>query len=106
MPFAVFVSGSHKAGADEVRAYYELYLEYLKPLMEVGRIAMEGLFSQDNGSLTIMEADSMEEVLRILERDPYISHNASSEVQIKYFDRIYPDDNGQSRFARRREGSP
>lgn len=94
MLFAVFVSNAPKVRAEEIRAYYHLHLEYLKPLVEAGRIIIEGVFSEENGSLTVIEADSAEQVLQILEHDPYIAHNACTEVQIKHFAQVYPRANG------------
>jgi len=103
MLFAVFASNARKVEIEGTRAPYGLHLDYLKPLMEAGRVVLEGVFSEENGSLTIIEADSVDQVLQILEHDPYIAHNGCTEVQIKHFVQMYPRANGARDQGKRNE---
>jgi uncharacterized protein YciI len=45
--------------------------EYLKGLLDAGKIALSGPFVDDTGALLVIEADSLAEVESFLANDPY-----------------------------------
>src|SRR5215210_3722084 len=47
--------------------------EYLRSLLDAGKLAMSGPWADDTGALIIYEAENMAEAERILDSDPYRS---------------------------------
>jgi uncharacterized protein YciI len=67
--FAVF---SRMLDIEKNKTHREEHLDYLKKLGKEGKIYAKGRFSDATGGLVIYIADSEEEVLSLVEKDPFI----------------------------------
>ena len=60
-----------------------VHREYLRSLLDTGKLAMSGPWADDTGALIIYEAESMAEAESILDDDPYRSAGVISTATIK-----------------------
>ena len=56
--------------------------EYLNSLKRLDRLVLEGTLGE-RGCLMILQAESFAEVVSVLQRDPYVTEQISSSVQIR-----------------------
>jgi uncharacterized protein len=57
--------------------------EYLRSLLDAGKLSMSGPWADDTGALIIYEAEDMAEAERILHGDPYRSAGVIANVTLK-----------------------
>jgi uncharacterized protein YciI len=74
---------------DEVEHFAELEAEhgrarseYVASLQKLQRLLLEGALGE-HGSLMILQAESFAEVVSVLQKDPYVTEQISSSVQIR-----------------------
>jgi uncharacterized protein len=60
-----------------------VHREYLRSLLDAGKLAMSGPWADDTGALIIYDAQDMSEVQRILDHDPYRSAGVIASATIK-----------------------
>ena len=56
------------------QAYWDEHASYIDRLFENGTVIMGGPFSDGTGSLLIVEAEEMNEVLTLIADDPFVVH--------------------------------
>ncbi len=66
------------------------HLAGLELLDRAGRVLLAGPFTDQAGSLIIIEADSLEEAKRIAEGDPYTVHGIFERVEVHPFQQVLP----------------
>ena len=66
------------------------HLASLEPLSRAGRLIMAGPFTDQAGSLIILEANSLEEARRIAEEDPYTVHGIFEKIEVHPFQQVLP----------------
>ena len=57
--------------------------EYLRTLLEAGKLAMSGPWADDTGALIIYDVENMAEAERILDEDPYRSAGVIANATMK-----------------------
>ena len=57
--------------------------EYLRSLLDAGKLAMSGPWADDTGALIIYDAEDMAEAKRMLDEDPYRSAGVIASATIK-----------------------
>ncbi|MFZ2063874.1 MAG: YciI family protein [Candidatus Binatus sp.] len=74
---------------DDVELFAELAVkhgkarrEYLASLARLDRLVLEGSLGE-RGALMILQAESLSEVVSVLQGDPYVTEQISSSVQIR-----------------------
>jgi len=66
------------------------HLAALEPLNRAGRVLLAGPFTDQAGSLIIIEADSLEEARQIAHEDPYTVHGIFDRVEVHPFLQVLP----------------
>ena len=66
------------------------HLASLELLNHEGKVVIAGPFTDQAGSLIIIEAESLEEAKRIAYNDPYTAHGIFERVEIHPFRQILP----------------
>ncbi|WHZ22986.1 MAG: hypothetical protein OJF47_002098 [Nitrospira sp.] len=66
------------------------HLARLAPLNQEGKVILAGPFTDQAGSLIIIEADSIEEAQRIAHEDPYTIHGVFERVEVHPFQQVLP----------------
>ncbi len=66
------------------------HLAGLEPLNRRGRVLLAGPFTDQSGSLIVIEADSLEEAQRIAQEDPYTVYGVFERVEVHPFQRVLP----------------
>jgi uncharacterized protein len=56
------------------QAYWDEHAEFMDRLYEDGTVIMGGPFSDGSGSLLIVEAEEINEVLTLIANDPFVVH--------------------------------
>ena len=56
------------------QAYWDEHAEFMDQLFDNGTVIMGGPFSDGTGSLLIVEAEEMNEVLTLIANDPFVVH--------------------------------
>ena len=60
-----------------------VHREYLRSLLDAGKLAMSGPWADDTGALIIYEAENMAEAEHILDEDPYRSAGVIANATLK-----------------------
>ena len=60
-----------------------VHREYLRELLESGKLAISGPWTDDTGALIIYDAEDMAEAERILDGDPYRSAGVIANATLK-----------------------
>src|SRR5215218_7625254 len=60
-----------------------VHREYLRSLLDVGKLAMSGPWADDTGALIIYETENMAEAEGILDGDPYRSAGVIANATLK-----------------------
>lgn len=60
-----------------------VHREYLRSLLDAGKLAMSGPWADDTGALIIYQVESMAEAERILDDDPYRSAGVIANATLK-----------------------
>ncbi len=66
------------------------HLASLEPLNRQGRVLLAGPFTDQAGSLIIIEANSLEEAKQIAQNDPYTVHGIFERVEVHPFQQVFP----------------
>lgn len=92
---AKFVLNLTYSDNDELRqATRPSHREYLKGLLEKGKLHEAGPFADDSGSVIIYNADSLEEAESILANDPFSqTEGIVTSVTINEWNRVLPPEN-------------
>ena len=66
------------------------HLEHLGAQDRLGRVRLAGPLTDGAGSVIVIEADSIDEVRRITDTDPYVTGGVFAEVEIHPFLQVLP----------------
>ncbi len=66
--------------------------EYLKSLLEQGKLFESGPFGDDSGALLVYDAAGLAEVQEIMGADPYTPNGIIAEVKIHEWNRVIARD--------------
>lgn len=77
-------------GQTKRKIHRPAHLASLEPLSREGRLIMAGPFTDQAGSLLIIEADSLDEARRIAREDPYTVHGIFERVEVHPFQQVLP----------------
>lgn len=77
-------------GQSKRKVHRSAHLANLNPLDKEGRVILAGPFTDQTGSLIIIEADSLEEAKRIATNDPYTIHGIFERVEVHPFEQVLP----------------
>ena len=66
------------------------HLANLEPLNSQGRVLLAGPFTDQAGSLIIIEANSLEEAKQFAQNDPYTVHGIFERVEVHPFQQVLP----------------
>jgi uncharacterized protein YciI len=77
-------------GQAKRKIYRSAHLAGLAPLSREGKVIMAGPFTDQAGSLIIIEADSLEDAERIAHNDPYTIHGIFERVEVHPFQQVLP----------------
>lgn len=69
MKFAAIID--YSPDAEKIAAHRPAHREYLKELLDTGRLAISGPFLDDGGGLLVYEAETAEEAEALLRNDPF-----------------------------------
>lgn len=72
------------------------HLEHLRPLSRAGRVVVAGPLLADDGktprgSMTVLEAASLEEARALAARDPYVVEGVFASHEVHPFMRVFPE---------------
>ncbi|HEY7335149.1 MAG TPA: YciI family protein [Bryobacteraceae bacterium] len=81
MKFATIIE--YTPDTAKIAATRPAHREYLKTLLESGRLAISGPFTDDKGGILVYEANSAEEVEKILRDDPFTKAGVFVSWQIR-----------------------
>jgi uncharacterized protein YciI len=71
-------------GDEELRLQTRpVHREYLRSLLDAGKLAMSGPWADDTGALIIYDAEDMAEAERILDADPYRDAGVIANATLK-----------------------
>ena len=71
-------------GDEELRLQTRpVHREYLRSLLDAGKLAMSGPWADDTGALIIYQTESMAEAERVLNEDPYRSAGVIANATLK-----------------------
>ncbi|MDT7043416.1 YciI family protein [Candidatus Nitronereus thalassa] len=70
------------------------HLERLKALQEKGQLICAGPFSDQAGSLIIIEAESLDEAEAFSQGDPYVKEGIFKRVEVHPFTQVLPEEPG------------
>jgi uncharacterized protein YciI len=62
--------------------------EYLKTLVEAGKLEQSGPFTDDSGAMLVYDAEDLAEVQELLANDPYAPNGIVAEVTINEWNRV------------------
>ncbi len=68
------------------------HLERLESLAKQGRLILAGPFTDQAGSLVVIEADSLAEAEKIAQEDPYTVHGVFQQIEVHPFKQVLPED--------------
>lgn len=77
-------------GQAKRKIHRSAHLASLEPLNREGKVIMAGSFTDQAGSLIIIEADSLEEAKRIAHNDPYTIQGIFERVEVHPFQQVLP----------------
>jgi len=66
------------------------HLANLEPLNRQGKVLLAGPFTDQAGSLIIIEASSLEEAQKFAAEDPYTIHGIFERVEVHPFNQVLP----------------
>ena len=67
------------------------HLANLEPLNRQGKVLLAGPFTDQTGSLIIIEASSLEEAQKFAAEDPYTLHGIFERVEVHPFHQVFPE---------------
>ena len=66
------------------------HLAHLERLEKEGRLPLAGPFTDGEGSLIIVEADSLEEAWKLVASDPFVANGIFESVEVRPFKKVFP----------------
>ena len=81
MKFAAIIE--YTTDTAKIAATRPAHREYLKTLLDSGRLAISGPFADDRGGILVYEADSAEQVENMLRDDPFTKAGVFEKWQIR-----------------------
>ena len=79
-------------GDDERRlAIRPRHREYLRSLLDQGKLVASGPWADDSGALLIYEATDEAEARTLIERDPYTEADVLAGVELRQWNRVLPE---------------
>jgi len=81
MKFAAIIE--YTTDTARIAATRPAHREYLKTLLDSGRLAISGPFADDRGGILVYEATSAEEVEKMLRDDPFTRAGVFEKWQIR-----------------------
>jgi len=66
------------------------HLAHLERLEQQGRLPLAGPFTDGAGSLIVVEAESLEEVWKLVASDPYVANGIFESVEVRPFKKVFP----------------
>ena len=77
-------------GQTKRKIHRSAHLASLEPLSREGKVILAGPFTDQAGSLIIIEADSLEEATRIAREDPYTVQGIFERIEVHPFQQVLP----------------
>ena len=77
-------------GQAKRKVHRPAHLEKIDALSEQGRVILAGPFTDQAGSLIVIEADSLEEAKQIAGDDPYTVNGVFDRVEVHPFTQVFP----------------
>lgn len=90
MPLFVIIGHDAPDGPAKRPAVRPAHLEHLRPLSEAGRVKLAGPFTDQTGSLIVIEATDLAEVWSLVAKDPYVMEGVFNTVEVKPFMQVFP----------------
>ncbi len=69
----------------------QAHLDNLRPLVERGKVALAGPFTDGSGSLIVIEAEDEAQARAFAQSDPYVTRGVFERVEIKPFRKVFPE---------------
>ncbi len=70
--------------------YRSNHLERLKKLDRQGKLILAGPFTDQSGSLIVIEAESLADAEQFAQEDPYMIHGVFQHLEIRPFEQVFP----------------
>lgn len=77
-------------GQAKRKVHRPAHLANLEPLTRQGKVLLAGPFTDQTGSLIIIEASSLEEAKQFAADDPYTVHGIFARVEVHPFHQVLP----------------
>ncbi len=77
-------------GQAKRKVHRPAHLANLEPLTRQGKVLLAGPFTDQTGSLIIIEASSLEEAQQFAADDPYTVHGIFERVEVHPFHQVLP----------------
>ena len=92
----IFVIIGHDGpdGQAKRKLHRQAHLERMDPLDKAGKVVLAGPFTDQAGSLIIIEAASLEEAKAFAAGDPYVTQGIFARYEVHPFDQVYPRTHG------------
>ena len=88
----IFVIIGHDGpdGQAKRKLHRQAHLERMDPLDKAGKVVLAGPFTDQAGSLIIIEAASLEEAKAFAAGDPYVTQGVFARYEIHPFMKVFP----------------
>ena len=86
MKYAAVVQYGNRERIAEVRPAHRQYLTQLK---QQGKLWASGPFTDDSGALIIYEAESEDEVRRLIENDPFRRAGVFASLELRHWNQVF-----------------
>ena len=77
-------------GQAKRKLHRQAHLERVDPLDKAGKVVLAGPFTDQAGSLIIIEAASLEEAKAFAAGDPYVTQGVFARYEVHPFMQVYP----------------
>ena len=91
MKFAI-IGRDGPDGATKRPLHRPAHLNRLEALAREGRLILAGPFTDQSGSLVVIEAASLAEAEAFAQEDPYTIHGVFQQTEVHPFKQVLPDD--------------
>ncbi|MBI3541570.1 MAG: hypothetical protein HY073_05485 [Deltaproteobacteria bacterium] len=86
----VFIGHDSPNGQELRKIHRPAHLDKIKNLVQAGKIALAGPFTDGSGSLIVYNVSTKTEAELIAKTDPYVMNRVFERYEIKPFDKIFP----------------
>ena len=69
----------------------QAHLDNLRPLVEQGRVALAGPFTDGSGSLIVIDVEDEARALEFAHSDPYVTRGVFERVEVRPFRKVFPE---------------